>query len=284
MKRFAAAVLVVALLGVAATVAWQRARDEVRELLPDECTARVDGLSSTLDPEQARNAALIVAIAVRRGLPARAATIALATVFQESRLYNLDYGDRDSLGLFQQRPSQGWGTRAQVTDPVYAANRFYDALVRVPGYESMEITVAAQTVQRSAYPKAYAQHEPEARALASALTGHSPRGFSCRLNLPEPGRATTVRRELTGVFGSLLGTPVIRGRTVAASVADRRTGWAAAHYLVAQAPRLGIRRVAFAGHEWTAGAASADGWTTDAAPLDGHVVVDLVGSEVSLGQ
>ena len=134
-----------------------------------------------LEPSQARYAGLITAIAVQRGMPARAATIALATAYQESDLRNLDGGDRDSAGLFQQRPSQGWGTLEQVRDPVYAANAFYDALAKVDGYEQLEITVAAQEVQRSGFPDAYADHEADARALASALSGNSPRAFSCRL-------------------------------------------------------------------------------------------------------
>ena len=102
--------------------------------------------------EQAENASLIAAIAIERGLPARAVSIALATAFQESKLVNIDYGDRDSLGLFQQRPSQGWGTAEEILDPVYSTNAFYDALVQVDGYEDMEITEAAQQVQRSAFP------------------------------------------------------------------------------------------------------------------------------------
>ena len=124
---------------------------------------------------------------MKRGLPARAATIALATALQESKLRNLDYGDRDSLGLFQQRPCQGWGTEEQILDPVYATNRFYDALVKIDGYQDMPITEVAQEVQRSAFPEAYAEHEQEGRLLASRLTGHSPAGLSCRLDDPAAG-------------------------------------------------------------------------------------------------
>ena len=123
-------------------------------------------------------------------MPARAATIALATAYQESDLYNVEGGDRDSLGLFQQRPSQGWGSPEQVLDPYYAANAFYDELVDVDGYEAMEVTVAAQEVQRSGLPGAYADHEADARVLASALTGNSPRAFSCRYT-DEPERSGT---------------------------------------------------------------------------------------------
>ena len=146
------------------------------------CTTKVNGLSVVLTATQARNASLISAIAVHRGMPAHAATIALAAALQESKLYNLRGGDRDSLGLFQQRPSQGWGTPQEILDPVHATNAFYDALARVPGYETMPVTVAAQRVQRSGYPSAYAVYEADARALASALTGFSPAAFACHLN------------------------------------------------------------------------------------------------------
>jgi hypothetical protein len=137
------------------------------------------------------NAATIVGIAVRRGLPARAATIAIATALQESKLVNVRYGDRDSLGLFQQRPSQGWGTEAQVLDPVYATNAFYDRLVEVRDYRSLPITVAAQRVQRSGFPDAYAQHEQNARVVAAALTGQSAPAVSCAL---DPDRPTSGSR------------------------------------------------------------------------------------------
>ncbi len=180
MRRGALTALVaVAALVVVAVVGWGVLRDTT--LLPgsDRCTATVEGSTTTLDLEQAENASLITAISVRRGLPARAASIALATAYQESDLRNVDFGDRDSLGLFQQRPSQGWGTQEQVQDPVYATNAFYDALAQVEGYDSMQITKAAQAVQRSAYPDAYADHEADARTLASALTGNSAAAFAC---------------------------------------------------------------------------------------------------------
>src|SRR5690348_7151690 len=147
---------------------------------PPGCTATVAGRSVDLAPDQAWNATLISAIGVRRGLPARAVSIALATAYQESKIRNLSSGDRDSIGIFQQRPSQGWGTAAQIGDEYYAIGKFYDALVKIPGYETMQITEAAQRVQRSGYPDAYQAHAPDARALASAITGFSPGGtFTC---------------------------------------------------------------------------------------------------------
>lgn len=271
MRRLGAALVVLVLLGAAATVGWERLTQKAKELLPDECVAGVGRLRADLDVEQAQNAALIAALAVRRGMPARAATIALATAYQESKLYNLDYGDRDSLGLFQQRPSQGWGTRRQIKDPVYATTRFYDALARVPGYESMRITEAAQRVQRSGFPEAYAAHEPAARALASALTGQSPHSFSCRLGDVGTGRAAVVREEVTGVFGPVTSAPVVTGRTVTVGVPDRDVGWALAHYLVGQAQRLGIRRVAYAGRAWS----GEERWTTTGTDVASRVRIDL---------
>ncbi|MFJ2008000.1 C40 family peptidase [Streptomyces chartreusis] len=119
--------------------------------------------------EQLPNAKTIVATGIKLDIPARGQIVALATALQESALRNIDYGDRDSVGLFQQRPSQGWGTRAQIMDPVYASKKFYNALKSVDGWQRMPITVAAQTVQKSAYEDAYAKHEPLATALQKAI-------------------------------------------------------------------------------------------------------------------
>jgi len=163
-----------------------------------ECTTKVGRLTVVLTDEQARNASLISAIAIRRGMPAHAATIGLATALQESKLYNLRGGDRDSLGLFQQRHSQGWGTPQQILDPVYATNAFYDALTKVPNWASLPVTEAAQEVQRSGYPSAYAVYEGDARALASALTGYSPASFWCHLPRPRAAPPPATRRAVGG--------------------------------------------------------------------------------------
>ena len=133
-----------------------------------------------LTTEQAENAALIAAIAVQRGMPARAATIALATAYQESKLYNLE---QRRPGLARPLPAAavaGLGHAAtRSSTPYYATNAFYNALDRVDGYQTMRITVAAQRVQRSGFPEAYADHEADARVLASALTGQSLHALSC---------------------------------------------------------------------------------------------------------
>ena len=174
----------------------------------ERCTAELDGSDWYLSPAQADNAALVAGTSVARGLPARAATIGLATALQESKLINIDYGDRDSVGLFQQRPSQGWGTVQEILDPVYSTNAFYDVLVEVEGYEDMAVTDAAQTVQRSAFPDAYAQHEMRSRAWASALTGNSPGALSCELAPVADGDQTApaaARDVVAGRLGRDLG-------------------------------------------------------------------------------
>ena len=290
-----ATIAVVAAVGaVAATlVLVDRGVRPILDLDGSGCTAEVDGHEVQIDLEQAENASLITAIAMQRGMPARAASIALATAYQESKLYNIDYGDRDSVGIFQQRPSQGWGTVAQLTDPEFATNAFYDALAKVDGYRELEITVAAQEVQRSAYPDAYADHEEDARALASALTGNSPGGLWCDVpgdadeapdDLDEQGlvaRAAVVRRDLEARFGTLslggfepagvssghmAGSAHYEGRAIDVFVRpinaeNRKRGWAIASYLVANAHRLDINTLIFDDRIWKAGSRSDSGWT-----------------------
>jgi hypothetical protein len=277
--------------GAAAFVTWHDGSLPPLLQPVEECQAQVDGHSVELDLEQSGNAALIAALSVRRGMPARAATIALAAAYQESDLRNLEYGDRDSLGLFQQRPSQGWGTRAQILDPYHAINAFYDALAKVDGYTSLPVTEAAQEVQRSGFPGAYADHEEDARVLASALTGNSPGAFWCTVDddrptqsadLDEAGltrRAAEVRADLTRTFGGLPlggfapggvtdghmpGSAHYEGRAIdvfvrPVSPANERLGWAIAGYLVGQADRLGIATVIFDDRVWRV-TRSSEGW------------------------
>ena len=142
------------------------------------CTATVTTSGAApagLTAEQAGNAAVIIGVGQRLGIPARGWVIAIATALQESDLINLGNlgadNDHDSLGLFQQRPSAGWGTPAQIMNPEYASTAFYQRLRQVPGWQSLPLTQAAQAVQRSAYPGAYAKHEPRAAAIVAAYTG-----------------------------------------------------------------------------------------------------------------
>ncbi|MGJ7419514.1 hypothetical protein AB9128_27095 [Streptomyces cinereoruber] len=233
-------------------------------------------------PEQASNAATISAVGTTRGLPERAVTIALATALQESALRNIGYGDRDSLGLFQQRPSMGWGTPEQIMDPVYSAGRFYAGLEKIPGYSRLPLTVAAQKVQKSGFPQAYAKHEPDAALLAAALTGRTPAGLSCTANPEEgrPGDPRKVRAELIRAFGEKAAPTAVTGgpsagrsaaeppvlvvpvRPVAGAGAgaDERRGWELAQWAVARAEGLRITEVSYGDRVWRAGEALG-GWS-----------------------
>jgi hypothetical protein len=265
---------------------------------PPRCVARAadasgDGTPSySMSPEQAANAATISAVGSSRGLPERAVTIALATSLQESALRNLDHGDRDSLGLFQQRPSTGWGTEAEIQDPVYSAGQFYEHLVRVPGYERLPLTEAAQRVQRSGFPQAYAKHEPDAALLAAALTGRSAASLTCSAPTGgTPGDPAKVRAALVRAFGSEVvpadaahgvSVPVPtapgssggrRGASVAGAAIDgstaSRRGWELAHWAVAQSTALRIDEVVFAGRVWSATEADR-GWRAAAGRENGR--------------
>jgi hypothetical protein len=236
---------------------WIGLRGTLHNLGGPRCQATALGTSVDFDPSQTAYAATIVAIAEKRGLPARAGTIAIATAIQESKLRNLTYGDRDSVGLFQQRPSQGWGTEKQILDPVYATNKFYDALVKVDGYEQMRITEIAQKVQRSAYPEAYADHEQEGRLMASTLSGHSPGGLGCRLDDATGGRPADLRAALSkelGVKGS------VKGRVLTVKAGSERQAWSTGSFAVAKAAQYGATKVRVGSKEWTR-TRDTDGWT-----------------------
>ena len=152
----------------------------------DSCqvVGETTGTIYAMDPEQLQNASLIADVAMRRGLPDEAVIVALATAQQESKLRNIDYGDADSVGLFQQRPSQGWGSKEQILDPLYSTGKFFDALVKVRNWQNLTVAAAAQAVQRSAFPDAYTSWQPYGTALAAALTGNSLGQLTCRLGHP----------------------------------------------------------------------------------------------------
>jgi len=207
------------------------------------CEAAAGGSTVELDLEQAQNATTIAVVGKRAGLPDHAVTIALATAMQESKLHNVDYGDRDSLGLFQQRPSQGWGTTEQVMSPEHAAGAFYDKLTAVPGWETMAVTDAAQRVQRSGAPTAYARWEDDARVLAQALTGEVPAGLKCRVVLP---KGSTVDSGLTAALTAEVGAAATDPSAPPAQ------GWTTAMWLVGHADQLQIKTVTYAGQRWTA--------------------------------
>jgi hypothetical protein len=229
------------------------------------CTATAGANSFTIDPEQAVNATTIAAEALRQGLPNHAVSVGLAAAFQESKLRNLHYGDRDSLGLFQQRPSQGWGAPSQLLDPRYASAAFFRGLRKVHGWENLPITEAAQRVQRSGAPAAYAAWDTESRTVARGLTGETPGGFSCHFP-PVPKAAPTAGPAVTSAVSAALGAGAL-GRGITPT-----RGWLVASWLMARAPTYSLSRISFAGWTWTP---SGKSWQRDTLPRPAGVSFSL---------
>ncbi|HEY9482945.1 MAG TPA: hypothetical protein VIR00_08285 [Micromonosporaceae bacterium] len=249
---------IVAVLVAAGVIVWKFAFSGGVSLpLPlrsEYCTAKTSG-EVTLTLDQMANAATIGAVGIRRGVPERAVTVALATALQESKLTNLDGGDRDSLGLFQQRPSQGWGTPTQIADPRYAAGRFYSALLRVHNWQRLSITAAAQAVQRSAVPSGYAKWTSDATILASALMGDKSAAVACNVSTTPTTRGPRALSDLTNILKQDWGTAAVYSETadsLALDVPGAQAGWQYAHWLVAHASDSGVERVQFGNLAWTA--------------------------------
>ncbi len=255
-------------------LAWAVVRWWRNETLPaavparERCVATVAGQTAELALDQAHFAAIISGVSVQRGLPPRAATIALATAFQESDMRNIDYGDRDSIGLFQQRPSQGWGTVEQIMDPHYATNKFYDALVKVPSWQTGDVNDVAQQVQRSGVPDGYRKHVERARILASALSGETEAAFTCLVRDPKPANPEGYRTLMRKTYGgmapvTLVATPPGRADV---SVANARALWAVAAATQAWAAGHGIGEVAVGDRVWTSSSTTLPTWSTSSAP------------------
>jgi hypothetical protein len=236
-----AGVLALVLAGVVAAAAIIELTAGGSGTAPPECRVTLGTATFSLSPDQANNATTIAAVGKSMGLPDHAVTVALAAAMQESQLHNLDHGDRDSLGLFQQRPSQGWGTPAEILTPSFAARSFFQHLAQITGWESLAVTDAAQRVQRSGAPSAYAQWETEARAVAQATTGEIPAGLACRAPTPTTSSGTALDQQLTAEVG----TPAL-GTTL-----DPARGWTVASWLVGHSEQFGITSVSFGGQTWT---------------------------------
>ena len=220
------------------------------------CEVHTASGTVALDPTQMANAATIAAVGIRRSLPDQAVVVALAAALQESKLENLNTGDRDSVGLFQQRPSQGWGTAEQIQDPRYSAGRFYNALVRIEGWQSMRVTDAAQRVQRSAFPEAYEKWADESGVLVEALAGRATSAVSCA-KVGEPTQRGSQAAEALGAglkldWGNI--AAVANAETVGLTLAagEQRAGWQYAHWLVAHSTEKGVEWVRYGTQEWTA--------------------------------
>lgn len=255
----AGAVLVIILVVV--VLAITTARHFAPLLRGSGCVVHGSSYDVPLTTSQAGIAATIAGVARHRSMPVRAVTIAYATALQESDLTNLPYGDRDSVGIFQQRPSQGWGTRRQLLDPVYASSRFFGALAHVTGYQHLYVYQAAQAVQHSADGYAYSQYASQGAQMASGFSGRAARAVWCWYDagIARPAHLAAASRDLTRTFGPL---QLARAGDPMTLVQVRRpsAGWAVAAWLVSHAGSYGVRTVRFGGYQWTA-AHGHKGWT-----------------------
>jgi hypothetical protein len=276
---------VVVLLGVGAYFAYSAYHHVSTLLISAGCQVGSGQNTVALDTQQASIAATIAGVAADERLPAHAVTIAYATAMQESKLHNLAYGDRDSIGVFQQRPSEGWGTASQLEDPVYATAAFFRALTKVPGWQQLPVDQAAQAVQHSADGSAYSQYDPMARAMAIAFTGQAAHSVYCW-----PGAGPKPARNLAGAetaLGHSFGSPAAdhtvtaiatSGPAKSPAVAVRvqpGQAWAVASWLVTHAQAYGVSEVRYDGYQWTASDGSR-GWrpaTGSASATSGSILL-----------
>jgi hypothetical protein len=236
-------------------------------LLTQECVVNgeVDGEPHTVDlsTEQMANAATIAAVGISRKVPPRGIVVALAAAQQESKLINVSGGDRDSVGLFQQRPSQGWGTPQQIADPRYAAGRFYTALLKVKGWQNLRVADAAQKVQRSFNGELYQRWAPSAQVMTDAFVGTTGGALACTITQEPSTRGTNataaLAQSLTLDWGKVVTSSDARVAGLAVDVAAEATGWQYAHWLVAHAADSSIKSVTFGNRVWTAKSGS---WST----------------------
>jgi hypothetical protein len=270
-----AALTILAAIGIYAVV-HSLSQGLPLRLPTQECVVTAAGGTTRLDPEQMASAATIAAVGIRRSLPTQAIVVALATASQESKLQNLSGGDRDSVGLFQQRPSQGWGTGEQLMDPHYAAKVFYDALLKVKGWQELSVAQAAQAVQKSADGSLYARWEDRSRILAAALTGEATGAVGCTI-VDQPAQrgadaAAALVEGVTADWGDVQTVDKAGLMGIILTVDAPRTGWQYAHWLVSHAADRNIRSVRFGDQVWTAKAAT---WNRSDAPSPDQVVAEV---------
>ena len=254
-------IVVIAVLGL-----YVAFRSAAPLLQGSDCTAAGDGEHIALDPGQASIAATIAGVAHRDEMPSRAVTVAYAAALQESKLQNLRYGDRDSVGVFQQRPSQGWGPRRDLENPVYATSKFFGALAKIPGYQRMPVYQAAQAVQHSADGFAYQQYQSLATHMTPAFTGKDPHAVWCWYapKISGAARVDAASQGLAQAFGPQ-STRATADPGLIVQVGSVRQGWAMAAWLVSHAQQYRIADVRYAGFQWTA-ANGERGWAHTLSP------------------
>jgi hypothetical protein len=266
-QRHLAPVILIAVVALAAGGVYLAVRHVPAILSETGCTAGSGHAAVALDPQQAQIAATIAGVAYQHGMPSRAVTVAYATAMQETHLHNPNYGDRDSVGVFQQRPSAGWGPARKLINPVYASTRFFQALAQVPGYQKMPVYRAAQAVQHSADGSAYQQYQTLASRMTPAFTGAAARGVWC---WPAAGAKRTAqlnpaRRAIVRAFGPLAARRLASGGdapSLSVQVPQSSVGWAVAAWLVTHAGQYRLHEVRYDAFRWPAPEGHT-GWVKD---------------------
>ena len=269
-------VILALVIGGAGYAAFAVYRHFVTSLIVPGCQAGTGANALPVDPGQAPVAATIAGVAARMGLPTRALEIAYATALQESKLTNLPGGDRDSVGVFQQRPSQGWGTVAELEDPQFAATAFFKALVKVPDYLSIPEYEAAQDVQHSADGYAYQQWESTAAQLATSYVA-IPHAVTCWYTPSSTGhpQVASVETRMPEIFGPAgqggALTRVTTGRSGIIVTVGADKGWTVANWLMSYASMYGLTKVSYDGWTWSA-SLSESSWQADPGARAGSIL------------
>jgi hypothetical protein len=257
----------------------------VRLLTVPGCQAGHGNNAIPLDFGQAADAAIIAGVAVRENLPRQALTVAYATALQESKLENPGFGDLDSVGIFQQRPSQGWGSATQLQDPAFATTAFFNALTKVPNWSKMPVYKAAQAVQRSADGYAYQQYAQTGALLAADYTAalhavtcwYDPAAQASSLGVSTKPNFGGALKGLTDAFGPVQAGGAVRAVTAQPASGThtlkvtRASGWPVANWLVANAGNYGITQVRYRGFRWKAGLTETS-WQADPGGPAGSIV------------
>lgn len=267
-KRWIILLLILALLLGVGLLGWRMWKSVHHALTPERCSiVNPKGDPVTLTAEQARMTSIIVAASYEAGLSERAATIALATAYQESGIRNLDYGDRDSLGLFQQRPDPrfDWGTAEEIMDPWCSSLRFYEELVKFKGWETRDINDQAQKVQRSGHPQAYRKHVPNATALAAATRGSRTEAITCATTQTLTADPKPIQEVLDHISEVQY---TVEGNTIRITAASDKMLWSAAHLAMLNTYDAGVQSVQVHDRRWSL---NDDHWSK-AERVDGVVV------------
>jgi hypothetical protein len=258
---FVVVLAAVAGLAIGARALWNAAQTAVQS---DGC----DFGNYTVELARSENAATMASVVLKRSLPERAAVLVIGAALQESKLDNIPAGegDRDSVGVLQQRPSQGWGTAAALSDVHYATGKFLDALVKVPNWQTAPLADVIQQVQISADGSAYARHEAQAQAMSDALMGVTAAGVRC--DFGKPSKVAAISVVATKLTGDLpISAPTASGRNLTVAGA----GWATAAWLITHGDSLGVDQVAYAGQRWQ----RSKGWHADAAVGKSAVIATM---------